>query len=124
MADNDTYILSDVGNSIGEVRISDEVVAVIAGLAATEVEGVVAMAGNITNEIVGMLGMKNLSKGVNVDVTDENVSVELSLIIKQSSSIPDVSSRVQERVKDKIEGMTGLHVLDISIRIAGVDIEK
>ena len=66
---------------IGEVQIADEVVAIIAGLAATEVEGVDSMAGNITNELVGKLGMKNLSKGVKVDVTEEHVSVDLSLNI-------------------------------------------
>ena len=63
-------------DKIGEVQIADEVVAIIAGLAATEVEGVDSMAGNITNELVGKLGMKNLSKGVKVDVTEEHVSVE------------------------------------------------
>lgn len=66
---------------IGEVKIADEVVAMIAGLAATEVSGVDSMAGNITNELVGKLGMKNLSKGVKVDVTEEHVSVDLSLNI-------------------------------------------
>ena len=69
-------------DKIGEVQIADEVVAIIAGLAATEVEGVDSMAGNITNELVGKLGMKNLSKGVKVDVTEEHVSVDLSLNIR------------------------------------------
>ena len=93
---------------MGEVRIADEVVAIIAGLAATEVDGVDSMAGNITNELVGKLGMKNLSKGVKVDVTEEHVSVDLSLNIKYGYNIPDVSERVQDRVKSAIENMTGL----------------
>ena len=105
---------------MGEVRIADEVVAIIAGLAATEVDGVDSMAGNITNELVGKLGMKNLSKGVKVDVTEEHVSVDLSLNIKYGYNIPDVSERVQDRVKSAIENMTGLTVLDVNIRIAGV----
>ena len=101
-------------DTIGEVRIADEVVAIIAGLAATEVDGVDSMAGNITNELVGKLGMKILSKGVKVDVTEEHVSVDLSLNIKYGYNIPEVSERVQERVKSAIENMTGLTVLDVN----------
>lgn len=109
---------------VGEVQIADEVVAIIAGLAATEVEGVSAMAGNITNELVGKLGMKNLSKGVRVEVLEDAVSVELSLHMEYGYNIPDVSARVQDKVKTAIENMTGLSVSDVNIRIAGVDIEK
>lgn len=110
-------------DKIGEVQIADEVVAIIAGLAATEVEGVNSMAGNITNELVGKLGMRNLSKGVKVDVTEEHVSVDLSLNLEYGYSIPDVCQRVQERVKTAIENMTGLSVLDVNIKIAGVNME-
>ncbi len=111
-------------DAIGEVRIADEVVAIIAGLAATEVDGVDSMAGNITNELVGRLGMKNLSKGVKVDVTEEHVSVDLSLNIKYGYNIPDVSEKVQDKVKSAIENMTGLTVLDVNIRIAGVNMAE
>ena len=120
--DRKTFKIKD-GN-LGEVKIADEVVAIIAGLAATEVEGVGSMAGNITNELVSKLGMKNLSKGVKVDVTEEHVSVDLSLNIKYGYNIPDVSERVQDRVKSAIENMTGLTVLDVNIRIAGVNINE
>lgn len=109
---------------IGEVKIADEVVAMIAGLAATEVSGVDSMAGNITNELVGKLGMKNLSKGVKVDVTEEHVSVDLSLNIKYGYNIPEVGEKVQEKVKSAIENMTGLVVLDVNIRIAGVNLAE
>ena len=118
-----TYKIQDLGG-IGEVHIADEVVAIVAGLAATDVDGVASMAGNITNELVGKLGMKNLSKGVKVDVTEEHVSVDLSLNIKYGYNIPDVSERVQDRVKSAIENMTGLTVLDVNIRIAGVNINE
>lgn len=111
-------------DKIGEVQISDEVVAIIAGLAATEVDGVHSMAGNITNELVGKLGMKVLSKGVKVEVTEEHVSVELSLNVKYNYSIPAVSEKVQDKVKTAIENMTGLTVLDVNIRIAGVSLEE
>ncbi len=93
---------------IGEVQIADEVVDIIGGLAATEVEGVDSMAGNITNELVGKLGMKNLSKGVKVDVTENHVSVDLSLNIRYGFNIPSVSEQVQEKVSAAIENMTGL----------------
>ena len=109
--------------NIGEVRVADEVVAIIAGLAATEVEGVESMAGNITNELVAKLGMKNLSKGVKVTVEDKTVTVDLALNIRFGYEIPKVSKKVQEKVKAAIENMTGLTVADVNIRVAGVDIE-
>lgn len=111
-------------DKLGEVQIADEVVAIIAGLAATEVEGVDSMAGNITNELVGKLGMKNLSKGVKVDVTEDHVSVDLSLNLTYGYNIPDVSEAVQDRVKSAIENMTGLSVLDVNIKIASVNMEN
>jgi len=111
-------------DKIGEVQIADDVVAIIAGLAATEVEGVDSMAGNITNELVSKLGMKNLSKGVKVELTEEHVSVDLSLNIKYGYSIPAVSEKVQEKVQNAIENMTGLTVLDVNIKIAGVALEE
>ena len=87
---------------VGQVQIADEVIAVIAGLAATEVEGVQKMSGNITNEIVSKLGMKNLSKGVKVSIDGEKVDVVLNLILKYGVSIPKTSREVQEKVKGAI----------------------
>ncbi len=105
----------------GEVRVSEEVVAIIAGLAATEVEGVSSMAGNITNEIVSKLGMKNLSKGIFVEILDEEIKVDVALNIAYGYAIPEVSAKVQERVKTSIENMTGLTVAVVNIRVASVD---
>ncbi|MBU9725070.1 MULTISPECIES: Asp23/Gls24 family envelope stress response protein [Diplocloster] len=118
-----TYMIHADGN-LGEVQIADEVVTIIAGLAATEVEGVASMAGNITNELVSKLGMKNLSKGVKAEIVDNNVSVELALNLKYGYNIPETSEKVQDRVKTAIENMTGLQVIDVNIRIAGVEMEK
>lgn len=123
MEDRNTHILYEK-DKIGEVQIADEVVAIISGLAATEVEGVDSMAGNITNELVGKLGMKNLSKGVKVTVTEEHVSVDLSLNMKYGYSIPAVSEKVQDKVKTAIENMTGLTVLEVNIKIAGVNMDE
>ena len=110
--------------SKGEIKIADEVVAIIAALAATEVEGVASMAGNITNELIGKLGMKNLSKGVKVDVLEGIVTVSLALNLKYNYSIVEVSARVQEKVKNAIENMTGLEVSDVNIKVAGVEMES
>lgn len=108
---------------VGQVQIADEVIAVIAGLAATEVDGVSKMSGNITNEIVSKLGMKNLSKGVKVTIEGEQVSVVLNLILNYGVSIPKTSKEVQEKVKAAIENMTGLTVTEVNIRIAGIQME-
>ena len=105
----------------GEVQVADEVVAIIAGLAATEVEGVSSMAGNITNEIVSKLGMKNLSKGILVEVMENEVKVDVAINIAYGYSIPEVSAKVQDKVKSAIENMTGLTVAVVNVRIASVD---
>lgn len=118
-----THTIHEDG-SIGEVQIADDVVAVIAGLAATEVDGVVNMAGNITNELVAKLGMKNLSKGVRIEVSEEGVVVDLALTIRFGHSIKKVSYAVQEKVKSAIETMTGLAVKQINIRVANLAIEQ
>ena len=118
-----TYKIQDVGG-IGEVKIADEVVTIIAGLAATEVEGVASMGGNITNELVGKLGMKNLSKGVKVTVLEGVVTVDLTLNIDFGKNILDISRKVQDKVKTSIENMTGLEVADVNIHIASVDMEN
>ena len=115
-----TYKLQDVGG-IGEVKIADEVVT---GLAATDVDGVASMEGNITNELVSKLGVKNLSKGVKVTVLEGVVTVDLTLNIEFGKNILEVSKKVQDKVKSSIENMTGLEVADVNIRIAGVDMEN
>ncbi len=118
-----TYTIYD-DHTVGTVQIADEVVAIIAGLAATEIDGVASMGGNITNELVGKLGMKSLSKGVKVDVLEGVVSVRLALNIKYGYNIPDTSRKVQERVKSAIENMTGLEVADVNVSIADVVLES
>jgi uncharacterized alkaline shock family protein YloU len=108
-------------DEVGDVRIADEVVAIIAGLAATEVEGVSSMAGNITNEIVSKLGMKNLSKGIMIEVAENEVKVDVAINVAYGYEIPDVSTKVQDKVQSAIENMTGLKVAVVNVRIAGVD---
>lgn len=110
-------------DTMGEVQVADEVVAIIAGLAATEVDGVTSMGGNITKDLVSRLGIKNLSKGVRVSVEEDQVSVYLTLNIAYGYAIPEVSQKVQEKVKGAIENMTGLQVAGVNVRIAEVDMK-
>ena len=121
--ERNTYTIKGDEN-LGEVKIADEVVAIIAGLAAMEVDGVSSMAGNATRELIGQLGMKSLSKGVKVDVLDGIVTVSLALNLKYGYSIKEITTKVQEKVKAAIENMTGLDVADVNIRIAGVDVPE
>lgn len=118
----DNYTI-DLENNLGEVVIADEVVAVIAGLATMEVEGVASMAGNATRELISKIGIKSLSKGVKVDILDSIVTVALTMNLKYGYSIKSVSEKVQEKVKVAVENMTGLIVADVNIRIAGVDVD-
>ena len=123
--EKDTKINHTVYNieDVGQVQIADEVVAVIAGLAATETDGVAKMSGNITNEIVSKLGMKKLSKGVKVTITGTQVDVTLNLVLNYGVSIPKTSQEVQDKVKSAIETMTGLTVSEVNIRIAGIQMD-
>lgn len=117
------YILHQNEN-MGVIQIADDVVAMIAALAATEVEGVFAMAGNITNELMSKVGVKNLAKGVKVEVTDGKVKVDLAVVMDYGYNIPTTSKVVQTKVKNAIENMTGLRVVDVNVRIAGVNMPK
>ena len=121
--EKNTYTIKTDEN-LGEIKIADEVVAIIAGLAAMEVEGVASMAGNETRELISKLGMKSLSKGVKVDVLDGIVTVSLALNLNYGYSIKDITSKVQEKVKTAIENMTGLEVADVNIKVAGVEMES
>ncbi len=121
--EQNTYVLQE-NDELGTVKIADDVVAVIAGLAATEVKGVASMAGNISNELMSKMGVKNLAKGVKVEMIGKSVRADLNLIEEYGYNIPAVSQKVQEKVKSTIENMTGLEVTDVNIRIAGVNMVK
>lgn len=120
--DKKTVVLKDEEN-VGAVQIADDVVAMIASLAATEVEGVSAMAGTITNELMSKVGMKKLTKGVRVMVLDGSVVVDLAVTMEYGYNIPATCQKVQTKVKNAIENMTGLTCNDVNIRIAGVKVK-
>jgi uncharacterized alkaline shock family protein YloU len=109
-------------SELGELRIANEVVAVIAGLAATEVEGVAGMSGGIAGGIAEMLGRKNLAKGVKVEVGEEQAAVDLFVVVDYGVRIPDVAWKIQDNVKNAVESMTGLDVVEVNVHILGVHI--
>ena len=100
------------------------VIVVIAALATTEVEGVAALAGNITNAVAARLGAGKLSKGVKIHINNRVITADVSINIKDGYAIPDVSAQVQDRVKQAIETMTGLSVDKVNVRITGVSVEN
>ena len=107
-------------SSLGAIRIADEVVSIIAGLAATEVDGIAGMSGGIAGGIAEMLGRKNFAKGVKVEVGEKEAAVDLFIIVKYGVRIPDIALAVQENVKQAIETMTGLSVVEVNVHVQGV----
>lgn len=113
-----------VQTELGTVRIAEEVVAIAAGLAATEVPGVAGMSGGIVGGIAEMLGRKNFSRGVKVEVGEKEAAVDLSLIVEFGARIPEVALKVQENVKQAVEKMTGLNVVEVNVNVQGVKFES
>ena len=111
-------------DNLGKVVVADEVIGVIAGLAAIEVEGVASMAGNITKELISKLGRKTLAKGVKVDILEDVVTVSMSLNLKYGYNVMEICKKVQEKAKVAVENMTGLTVADINVRVAGIEVEE
>jgi uncharacterized alkaline shock family protein YloU len=116
--------VQSVVNEIGAIKITDEVVAIIAGIAAMEVPGVTGMSGGIAGGIAEALGRKNLSKGVKVEVGEKEAAIDLYIIVDYGYRIPDVAWSIQEKVKHAVEDMTGLNVVEVNIHIQGVNIER
>ncbi len=106
---------------IGGIKIADEVVAIISGLAATEVEGVAGMSGGLAGGIAEMLGKRNLAKGVKVEVGEKQAAVDVYIIVRFGARIPDVAWKIQENVKRAVESMTGLEVLKVNVHVQGVN---
>lgn len=117
-------IIDNEGMEYGSVKIANEVVAIIAGLAATEVDGVAGMSGGVTSGITEALGMKSLSKGVKVEVGEKECAINLFVVINYGSRISEVAESIQENVKNAVETMTGLNVVEVNVSVQGVNIPK
>ncbi len=111
-------------SELGVVRIADEVVSIIAGLAATEIEGVSSMSGGIGGGIAEVLGRRNLSKGVKVEVGTEEAKIDIFIIVDYGVRIPDVAWDIQESVKKAVEDMTGLKVAHVNVHVQGIQFPK
>lgn len=108
-------------NELGNIQIAPEVIEIIAGLATLEIPGVAGMSGGVVGGIAELLGRKNLSKGVKVEVGQKETAVDVSIIIKYGTSIPEVAGAIQDNVKREIENMTGLSVVEVNVHVQGVD---
>ncbi|MCL5290447.1 MAG: Asp23/Gls24 family envelope stress response protein [Eubacteriales bacterium] len=113
-------IVREEQTGLGSIRIADEVVKVIAGLASIEIKGVAGMSGGLVGGIAEMLGKKNLSKGIKVQVGEKEAAVDLFVIMEYGIRIPDVAAEIQSSVKSAIERMTGLSVVEVNVNVQGV----
>ena len=118
MADGKEYVSRP--DELGNIHISEEVLAVIAAAAAMEVEGVGSLAANLGSDIAELLGKKNLAKGVHVRMEDDKVEVELSVLMGYGHTIPEIGRAIQDGVKSAIESMTGLEVSVVNVSVAGI----
>lgn len=114
----------EINNEFGAIRIADEVVATVAGLAAAEVEGVASMSGGWSTDLVEKLGRKSYGKGIKVEVIDEQTKIDIFIVVEFGFQIPDVAENVQKEVKMAVETMTGLSVTAVNVHIVGVSMKK
>lgn len=108
----------------GSVRIANEVVSIIAGLAAMEVDGVAGMSGGVVDGFAELLKKKNLAKGVKVEVGEKQAAIDLFVIIEYGAKIPDTAYLIQENVKRAVESMTGLDVVEVNVHVQGVEFKQ
>lgn len=118
--DNNTLPERITHTNLGVIKVAPEVVAIIAGLAATEVKGVAGMSGGIAGGIAEMLGRKNMAKGVKAEVGEKEAAIDLYIIVEFGARIPDVAQEIQANVKKAIESMTGLKVVETNVHVQGV----
>ena len=116
-------IPTEIETEDGGIKIADDVVAIIAGKAASEVSGVFGMAGGFAGGITEVFGKKNFSKGIKVDVQEQSVKIDVNIIVEYGTRIPDVAFEIQNRVKKAVENMTGLKVSEVNIHVQGVNTE-
>ncbi|OLO42842.1 hypothetical protein BTR23_02245 [Alkalihalophilus pseudofirmus] len=124
MAENHILDLEEQKNELGKVEISPEVIEVIAGIASSEVDGVATMRGNFATGVAERLGRKNHGKGVKVELKEEGIIVDVSVIIIYGVSIPDVAKKIQSNVKQALQTMTGIDLEAVNVHVVGVQFES
>jgi len=108
-------------DKMGELNIADEVVAIIAGMSTVRVDGIYSMSGGFTGSLRNMLGRKDLSRGVKVEIEDNMADISLYIVVEYGTSIPEIAWEIQDNVKKSVEGMTGLDVLNVDVHVQGVE---
>lgn len=121
---SEEYINDNENREYGNVKIADDVVAIIASVASTEIPGVVGMSGGLTGGFSEMLGKKNLSKGVKVELIENEAIIDVFIIVEYGKNIGDIGKKVQANVKNSVETMTELKVREINVNIQAVSIPK
>ena len=125
LVENEVMETTDVKETeVNGIKISEEVVAKIAGIAAAEVKGVFGMNGGLVEGFSEIFGKKSFSKGVKVQVTEKDATIDLYIIVEYGCRIPDIAWEIQNRVKTSVENMTGLKVLEVNIHVQGVNLPK
>lgn len=122
---NEEIVEVEEVNEAEGIKISNEVIAVIAGVAASDVPGVASMAGGLAGGLTEALkGKKNLAKGIKVEATEETAKIDVNIIVEYGTRIPDVAFEIQNRVKTSVENMTGLKVSEVNVHVQGVNTEN
>ena len=122
MSENKEYVSRS--DELGNIHISEEVLAAIAAAATLEVEGVNALSANLGSDLAELLGKKNLAKGVRIQVNEELVTVDISILVKYGYTIQDVAKAVQDAVYTSIESMSGFSVASVNVNVGGVSFDK
>ncbi len=120
-------MMSEIMNQqprVDKIKISEEVVATIAGIAASEIESLASMSGGLVDGIAGMLGRKNLGKGIKVEIKDNSVSIDLSIVMQYGCKMHEVAREIQTRVRDAVENMTGMEVVSVDVNVLGVSVDR
>lgn len=117
-------LITSNNENLGSLKVTDDVIAIIAGLATVEVEGVFSMSGGLTGGIAEVLGIKNLSKGIKVETKEEVIYINIYIIAEFGARIPEVAWNIQEKVKKTVERMTGMRVMEANIHVQSVNIPK
>ena len=122
MNENKEYVSRS--DELGNIHISEEVLAAIAAAATLEAEGVNSLSANLGSDLAELLGKKNLAKGIRIEMEEEKVKVELSVLMNYGNTIPEVGKAVQDSVKSAVESMTGLEVAEVNVNVTGISFEK
>ena len=120
-----TAAVEEAEESAGNIKISSDVIATVAGIATNEIKGVAGMGGSVVGGIAEILGgKKNKGRGVKVEMSENNVVIDIYIIVEYGASTPDIAWEIQDNVKNSVESMTGMNVENVNIHVEGVSFEK